>query len=58
MTLGVYQVKLVRSYAQEHCDTDGSYRIFVSTEVPMDSFEKLKKKETCFRLTLQTMDQT
>ena len=32
MTLGLYQVKLARSHAPEHCDNDGSYKIFVSTD--------------------------
>ncbi|XP_062574273.1 uncharacterized protein LOC134236110 [Saccostrea cucullata] len=34
LTLGVYQVKLARSYTQEHCSSDGTYEILVSGEVP------------------------
>lgn len=29
LTLGVYQVKLARSYTQEHCSHDGSYMTFL-----------------------------
>ena len=32
LTLGVYQVKLAKSYAQEHFNEDGTYEILIDTE--------------------------
>lgn len=42
LTLGVYQVKLARSYTQEHCSHDGGYDILVSSDVPMIFLQKYR----------------
>ncbi|XP_062588938.1 uncharacterized protein LOC134250590 [Saccostrea cucullata] len=32
LTMGVYQIKLAKSYAQEHLDKDGNYEIYVNND--------------------------
>lgn len=44
LTLGVYQVKLARSYTQEHCSHDGSYDILVNSDVPMILSAKIQSR--------------
>lgn len=33
-TLGVYQLRMARSYTQEHIDVDGKFEKFVSDDIP------------------------
>jgi hypothetical protein len=46
LTLGVYQVKLARSYTQEHRRSDGSYDILVNSEVPSILSAKIQSRHT------------
>ena len=46
LTLGVYQVKLAKSYTQEHLDADGGYEMFVSNDVENMICAKIQSRHT------------
>ena len=46
LTLGVYQVKLAKSYTQEHLDADGGYDILVSSDIEGVICAKIQSRHT------------
>ncbi|XP_062618934.1 uncharacterized protein LOC134280537 [Saccostrea cucullata] len=46
LTMGVYQIKLAKSYAQEHLDKDGTYEIYVNNDHDGILRAKLQSRHT------------
>ena len=49
LTLGVYQLKLAKSYTQEHLNENGEYDIFVSDEDPSLLCAKQEAQRATYR---------
>ena len=46
ITLGVYQLKLAKSYTQEHLDDDGSYEILINSDINGTLHARLQSRHT------------
>ena len=46
LTIGVYQLKLAKSYTHEHLDMDGSYSILVNDDIPGIVSAKIQSRHT------------